>query len=289
MKLTFINFSYPTIIIQYTFYYIFGMLTYLIFNYLFLATSIKNKIFKTLEIFNLKKAFIALIKLQNFKMLIQTFKQNTDKTTKDKSIEKLKEDLQKIIDKNVEESKDKLGLKENLPFFLKTIYFYIVCLIIILIINLAVFNGMNYEYKKVINKIFGSNEYLISIASNVIIGILLFGIVFFITDILVLPYMLFKYIEYIKKYIEMNYDATLIDNIIDTEYQNILLALSVAGIGTSIAGKTIKEKIESIPDTDLQNQLTSFKDKMTILLDQLKKIKPESESEDEKQLKKKLK
>lgn len=205
-------------------------------------------------------------------MLIQTFKKNTGKTTKDESIEKLKKDLQKIIDQNVEKSKDYLGLKENLPFFLKTIYFYIVCLIIILIINLAVFNGMNYEYKKVVNKLFSTNEYLILIATNITIGILLFGIVFFITDILVLPYMLFKYIEYIKKYMQMNYDATLIDNIIDTEYENILLALSVAGIGTSIAGKTIEEKIESIQKPELQNQLTE-------LLVQLKKIKPEAESE----------
>ena len=283
MKLTFINFSYPTIIIQYTIYYIFGMLTYLIFNYLFLAASIKNKIFKTLEIFNLKNPFIALIKLQNFQMLIQTFKNNTELTTTDKSIEKLKEDLQKIIDKNVEKSKDNLGLKENLPFFLKTIYFYITCLIIILIINVVIHNGMNYEYKKVMNKLFSSNGYLISIITNIFIGILLFGIVFFITDILVLPYIIFKYIEYIKIYMKANYDATLIDKIIDTEYQKILLALSLVGIGTNISDTTIEEKIKSIQEPDLQKQLTSFKDKMTNLLDQLKKMKPEAEPEDGKQ------
>ena len=350
MKLTFINPTYSRVIITYTFYYSFTILTYIIFTYLFLPISLKKKVMDTVELFGAKKLFYSFIQTKELKDLITTLK-STNKTMKykvrktdlepdskpdletgsklkeqifngnlsgegeysindtkefyggsgsgayyeitkvdsnskitefkivnggkgykegdilefkinQKIINTLKDEINKILELEIEESKDTFLLKANLDFFKKTIYFYLVCLVLILFVNLVIFNSSKNEYKKEIKKIFSGNTYIVMIASNIFSGLVLFGLTYIVSNSIALPYLLFKAVDFFLIYFKERSETFLylINMYLSINNEDILFTSSLLDIGSDIGKKKIQRNL-NISDDNYQT-LNNFSDKL---------------------------
>jgi len=344
MKLTFINPTYSKIVISYIFYYLFTIITYLVFNYVFLPTTIKNKIIQTVELFGAKKLFYSFIRTNNIKRIIKNINDETKKTMKytiqqndlDNSgklkekkkinnnlsgggkyekddikefytygsgsgayykitnvdsngkitefeivsggkgykegdilefrinktvIDTLKKEINKILDEEIEESKDKYLLKANLEFFKKTMYFYLVCLVLVLFLNLIIFNSSKNEYKKELKKIFSGNTYIVMILSNIISGLGLFGLTYIVSNSIALPYILFKAFDFFLIYIKQRSEIFIyiINTYLSIKNEDILLISGILGIGTEITRDEVTGKLNN---SENYRELIRFKEKL---------------------------
>jgi hypothetical protein len=209
MKNIKIDLNYSNITIDFTFNYLFVTLVYILYIYIFYTYDLKNKVKETIEELNLKYIYINLITNNNI-------------ITPDNS------DNQYNFDTKF---KNKINFKKNVRFFFKTLYFYLGTAFILLFINLYFYFYLNEDYVKEFNKLFIKNKYgiknmYIKILISICIGLIMCLVIYFISNVIILPYLIFKNINYFKKVrnflLKDNQDASNINKELNYRIENLI-------------------------------------------------------------------